>query len=359
MNPSEQLDQDDHGLADSEATSSPIIIVQRGRSSWGREFLLLLLLIATVGYIFYKEYRGPSVIVRSDSPGPSRLVDAVPVPPLASGPLVLRDTSEDQSDEDQANPTPSTLPERPDRDEAIPTIRPNLMTDLGSVPIESRNEPLASDDAIALAGDDQPSIDEELAVEEPSLEAIRPETAEPEPRRSTHEIVWDFERRDRPSIDPVPSDALIKPRGSGEAGRSIPARQVNRETPPQTIAQRRHFQQCLAQAIRQHGRDAGPHIEGLCRDFRIPLPSEVMLFEQRYGSNLLLQGADIEQTVTALRSIGAPESYLLEQLYEQMSKAIGARRGPRNPMEARVYAARKLLAIPLPMPDANGAPITQ
>jgi hypothetical protein len=63
---------------------------------------------------------------------------------------------------------------------------------------------------------------------------------------------------------------------------------------------------------------------------------------------VFLAGGELGQTITTLRRLGAPESYLLDQLSEQMTRAIGARHGPRNAMEARVFAARKLLAIPLP-----------
>lgn len=359
MDSSKQFDQDDQGLVDSGSASSPIVIVQRGRPTWGREILLLFLLIATAGYIFYQEYRGPAIIVRSESPSPSRVVDAVPVPPINSGAGLLRNAQSAPVDEEPFALSDTDSTEGQDQDDTHPATGPELVSRVGDESDTSQDEPVPSDEAIAFAGDDHSSTVEDFAVDEPVAEEIHSNDGAQEPRRSTHEIVWDLERKDRPSIEPVPPHALNPPGASEVRGETDLIQRQEREPAPQTLAERRYFQQCLALALRQYGRDAGPHIQGLCRDFRIPLPSEVMNLEQRYGSNLFLQGADIEHTVTALRSMGAPESYLLEQLYEQMTKTIGVRRGPRDPMEARVYAARKLLAIPLSTPNVGEGPITQ
>lgn len=356
MDKADRIDRVEHDLEDRSANPAPIIIVQRGRATWGRELLLLLLLLATASYILYQEYRGPSIIVRSTLRDERRVVDSVPVASISSGNVVLRG-SEGQGEVPEA-PTDRLL--KTTSEDAIEATRTNDHPGEGDLGKESDSDRLDGESTLLAENEahanDSPAVDP-FGFPDPvadRAEPIHENLSNPRdaegPRRASAVIVWDQDRRDRPLGEPRaeedrPDDRMQGDRDEDPRSSDEPKA---REISIQTDAQRRHFLQCLALAIRQYGRQAGPHIEGLCRDYRIPLPSEVVQLEQRYGTNVFLAGGDLEQTITSLRRIGAPESYLLEQLSEQMARAIGARHGPRNAMEARVFAARKLLTIPLP-----------
>ncbi|WP_161602185.1 hypothetical protein [Tautonia marina] len=363
MDKADRLDRVNDDLEDRSADPAPIIIVQRGRATWGRELLLLLLLLATASYIVYEEYRGPSIIVRNSPRQDPRVVDSVSVTALSPGDVVIRG-----SDGDARKPSSQTddrvTSSGDDGVEAGSAQKSSKSENSGAFAVAREDEgesdepgdEAAPREGIALEARGDSVVDpfgfpEPLADRDPAAqEAVsKPEDAEA-PRRASAVIVWDQDRldpprRDRPNETDGPGDRLLDDRLDPPQSKDVPP---ERKVAIQTLAQRRHFLQCLALAIRQYGRQAGPHIDGLCRDYRIPLPFEVVQLEQRYGSNVFLSGGDLEQTITTLRHLGAPESYLLEQLSEQMSRTIGARHGPRNAMEARVFAARKLLTIPLP-----------
>jgi hypothetical protein len=350
-----------------ESSTAPIIIVQRGRSGWGRELLLLLLLVATASYIFYQEYRGPSIIVRNESRPAAREVDSVAVAPVSRGELVVRAPGDrpveaaDEAANSDPDSAPAVEPARPvelaSGDDSEPEPEPGI----GDAPGPDFNVEAGPSVAAEAGFPPGPEFGDLLPELQHGID--RPEAGTGEaPKRSSSVIVWDEERRNGPAerdtdtirrpfqLDGAPQPAPAQARADLGA-----ARELDRRFVPQTPAQRRLFHQGLVTAIRQYGRDAGPHIDGLAREFFAPLPEEILILQDRYGTNLVPLGRELEDSVIALRKIGAPESFLLEQLTEQLGRTIGARKGPRDMMEARVFAARKLLAIPLPSPDDEQA----
>jgi hypothetical protein len=291
-------------------------------------------------------------------------VDSVPVAALSSGGVVIRGSDGDGREAgaltDQAvTRTPEEVAEAIAAEDVRSDDRSGDQGIGGEV---ERDSERPGGDSNLVAGnerdaDERPGLDPfgfpgpPADRDGPSPEdRSRPNAVDEVARRASAVIVWDQDRVNRPVIEPREEIDRFEDRPQGDRfvadGMIDPA--PERKVAIQTLAQRRHFLQCLALAIRQYGRQAGPQIEGLCRDYRIPLPFEVVQLEQRYGANVFLAGGELGQTITTLRRLGAPESYLLDQLSEQMTRAIGARHGPRNAMEARVFAARKLLAIPLP-----------
>ncbi|MEW4567947.1 hypothetical protein AB1L88_08780 [Tautonia sp. JC769] len=364
MDQADRIDRTQDDLDERSADPAPIIIVQRGRATWGRELLLLLLLLGTAGYIAYEQYRGPSIIVRSTPRLEARVVDSVAVAPVSSGEVVLRGSDglgrDDRSLNEAGVPNTAGDSESGEGSTAESSgvrDRPEG-TEVGGGEAP-RSEPADEDStAVEVAGGDRDRDAIGRPVNDPfgfpavgaGADRSIPD-ADEGPRRASAVIIWDQDRRDGPEFAPRANEARPddRPRRIPDEAERSEERPAERTIAIQTLAQRRHFLQCLALAIRQYGRQAGPHIEGLSRDYRIPLPFEVVQLEQRLGANVFLAaGGDLEQTITALRRLGAPESYLLDQLTEQMTRAIGARHGPRNAMEARVFAARKLLGIPLP-----------
>ncbi|RUL88504.1 hypothetical protein [Tautonia sociabilis] len=328
---------------------SPIVIVQRGRSSWAREFLLLLLLLGAAGYILVEEDRGPSVIVRDVPRALGRSVEASPVSPVAEGGVIVRAEAEREGGRPIA--PPPTEPPRRDR--------------LAMIPAPEEEPPLAGPEASHLPPTD-PQPDDRLAsattgprpadpdpiAAQPlaSLDALdAPEEQAAPPPRSSREILWDLGilRPDEPVGGPEGTPARpIDP----DADRVLAVEPSMPPAPafqPPTIEQRLHFLRLVAEAIQRYGRQAGYQIDDLCRSSGVGLPPELDALEQRLGNNFRFPGVDLDRTIILLRRAGAPEPYLLDRLSEQMARTIGARHGPRDRMEARVFAARRLLSVPL------------
>lgn len=322
------------GAEGPDASTAPIVIVQRGSSSWGREILLLLLLVSAAGYIIYQEDRVPRFLDRGEVRAAPRMVDAAKVAPVAEGEVVLRvDGPPDAESPGPADPPDGSRPEVDDPDEAEP-----VAADLGSRP--GAETPAAAAPEVSTAPLEPGSRPPEDAI------AFPPEGPPSDAVQGSREIVWDMDRRegrdDRSEI-PVDADPIVDRRPVVADRAPDPPR----EFLPPTAEQRQHFLRCLAIAIQREGLRAGPQIDGLCRDFGVGLPVELDAVEARLGPQFLPAGWDIDRTVIALRRIGVPEPYLLDRLSEQMNRTIGARHGPRNRMEARVFAARRLLSIPL------------
>ncbi len=62
------------------------------------------------------------------------------------------------------------------------------------------------------------------------------------------------------------------------------------------------------------------------------------------------------EKIRRMRQWGLPESMVIDDLYEQQVRNIGARGGARNEDEAWVYAAWTLLYYPPAAPRANPQP---
>jgi hypothetical protein len=347
----DRTDLERPGQAGLDASPAPIVIVQRGASGWGREFLLVTLLLSATIYIVYKEYRVPVFLDRGAPRPVSRIVDAIPVDAVAEGEVVLRaDSNREPESAAPVGPTPGI--QSSDGSESVPEADPGP-----NVEIASR---LDSDEVLSPKIDPQAVVTAETSPVLDSSDGGIPEASgDPRPRETlpdagpaSSEIVWDLDRRVGPAMVPIdrPDERPFDEESEDDSNRTLP-----RPRPffPPTLEQRQHFLQCLAIAIRQQGLRAGPQIDGLCHDFGKGLPPELDAVEQRLGPNFVPAGWDVDRTVNTLRRLGVPEPYLLDRLTEQMERTIGARHGPRNRMESKVFAARRLLAVPL-APGAAG-----
>jgi hypothetical protein len=351
----DRTDLERPGQAGPDASPVPIVIVQRGASGWGREFLLLALLLSATVYIVYKEYRGPVFLDRGEPRLTSRMVDAIPVASVAEGEVVLR--SDSTPGPESALPAGPTSGDRSlDGSQSVPEADPgpNLEIASGRETAADRApspkvdpETVVAAEAIPIPDADDGGIPE--AAGQPQAGDALPDAG---PARS--EIVWDLGRQVEPEPGPVdgPGDGPLDLDGEPDQIRDRVAPRP-REFRPPTLEQRQHFLQSLATAIRQEGLRAGPQIDGLCQDFGKGLPPELDAVGQRLGPNFVPSGWDVDRTVTALRRLGVPEPYLLDRLSEQMERTIGARHGPRNRMESKVFAARRLLSIPLASGEAG------
>ncbi|QDV33674.1 hypothetical protein [Tautonia plasticadhaerens] len=329
-----------------DASTAPIVIVQRVSSGWGRELLLLVLLLGTVGYITYREYRLPRFLDRGEVRADSRVVDAAKVAPIAEGEVVLRAGS--PAGDRDVRPAEYPAGSRP-RGAATPAD-PVEADATGPIAADPDSEPESG--RRAAGAPEMPPAPIGSGKDSPEGGFASPSESEdhlPDVGPASREIVWDLDLRggragdDRPGGEAAAGPILDHPSPLAADRAPVPPTEFR----PPTRMQRQHFLRCLAVAIQREGLRAGPQIDGICQDFGIGLPIELDAVAERLGPNFLPAGWDIDRTVVALRRIGVPEPYLLDRLTEQMNRTIGARHGPRDRMEARVFAARRLLSIPL------------
>jgi hypothetical protein len=110
---------------------------------------------------------------------------------------------------------------------------------------------------------------------------------------------------------------------------------------------RTRFREELADALTRDGTKAGPEIDKIAH--RYSSECDGALFARAH--DIWMSPHRSQQTtsrVNLLRSIGVPESVILDFMSAELHKAIGSRKGPRDSSGVRVMAAKKLLAIALP-----------
>ncbi len=111
--------------------------------------------------------------------------------------------------------------------------------------------------------------------------------------------------------------------------------------------ERAPFREELRQLVKDMGTNAGPEINRICDQYGRESPPGA---QETYRRLLRVSSPRMtrQATVDLMRACGIPEPLILDHLAHQFHKLLNTRGGPRDTHEVRVFAARALLAIPLP-----------
>jgi hypothetical protein len=100
------------------------------------------------------------------------------------------------------------------------------------------------------------------------------------------------------------------------------------------------FRDELRNVIARDGKRAGPEIDKLARSYSNECDQTIVARAWDYWSH---RGTSTEAKVRRLRSVGLPESVILDFMSAELHQMIGTRNGPRDKSEVRYRAALRLL----------------
>lgn len=335
----------------------PLVIIHKGGTQSSTALIAALFLTA-VAYIVYREESGwAPPIAEADRNRPGPVVEASPRPSIAPGAVTIRSEAEaEPATSTEATPVPSVVDDQDGRrSPAFEEREPRLTA------MDDRPARRSVDDLSEAADDGEPAADGGM------IQVAMPPLPDREPPHRPAMIVWnDRPAADRAAVDPwddrAPAPPIAQEQRPVDVGTrvepprdAVPAADGWREPDagaPQDPAigrrQRVAFLQALDETIRlNRGLRAGPAVDRLCSDYGEFAPPAVQEVYDQLGPRLAASALSLEQRVVWLRRIGLPEPMILDNLSQQLEATIGVRRGPRNRMEAQVYAARALLRVPL------------
>jgi hypothetical protein len=113
--------------------------------------------------------------------------------------------------------------------------------------------------------------------------------------------------------------------------------------------ERRKFREELREALRNPPEEAAPEIDKLASRYGYDTDAVRM----RVAHTIWLKRLPLTSKVKLIRSLGLPDTVILNFLSDDMRLRIRTRGGPRSLSEARVMAAMKLLSVEPPAQDAN------
>jgi hypothetical protein len=159
-------------------------------------------------------------------------------------------------------------------------------------------------------------------------------------------------------LEPLPSREEFERQLAEEAAEKdaeIRNQQANREAATHLKRQenRVKFRQELREILNIHGAQAGPEIDKLSHKYGFDTHAELYARAFNMWHNAPISQ---EQKVRQIRSLDLPESVILDFLCSSMHTLIRTRGGPRDEMEVRVRAARRLLSYELPKDDPTPRP---
>jgi len=351
---------------DADTRPEPIVIVHR---SSGRrlDFLLLLALIAAVGYIIRLETRPPRVEPRlSRANRPEFVKDLTPETSFHPGPFGRPADTQAERKEPNTAPDGTVKTDRPD-DVARDDRDRSADSDLESnrEPAVEPSEPSASlsprdpfDPADPAPDEGSETEDAVEPADAPSFEPVEP--VEPEPRRSNAAIVWRGAPADRRAdLEEEPNrDGAA---GVGHRGRARPVfepeepserqRRLREEIRAEAMRvaneERLVYLMALSELVLRYRLEAAAPIQRLSRQFKRQTVTQIEEDYAKLRPWLDARRVGIEDRIRLLRRLGMPEPRILDEIEPLYHRAIGVRRGPRDAREARVFAARKLLSVPL------------
>jgi len=169
----------------------------------------------------------------------------------------------------------------------------------------------------------------------PELPADSDRVEKPEPSRQ--EILQDIERESREKAGQRRDLTTLKNQARALAFADSLAK---------AEAKRTSFHDDLRQAIKDLGKNAGPEIEKLCVRHGRETMKDVWV-TYRHALRLAPKAYTSRWKVEMMRSIGLPETLILDDLAHGFHHQINSRSGPRDQNEVRVRAARELLSVPV------------
>jgi hypothetical protein len=104
------------------------------------------------------------------------------------------------------------------------------------------------------------------------------------------------------------------------------------------------FREEIREALKRDGNKAGPEIDKIARRYSSGCNADVFA----KAHDIWATRAPLDRKVKLVRSVGAPESVILDFICADMDKMIGSRKGPRGRAGVRILAATRLLSINLP-----------
>ena len=114
------------------------------------------------------------------------------------------------------------------------------------------------------------------------------------------------------------------------------------------------FRNELREILRVHGNHSRDEIDRLAKRHGFDASDELM---SRANSIWLHGRMSPPAKVRLIRSLGVPESLILDFLSDNLHGRVKSRGGPRNEDEVRVRAARQLLSFELPPPPEGPQPV--
>jgi hypothetical protein len=161
-----------------------------------------------------------------------------------------------------------------------------------------------------------------------------------------------------PAVQPLPSKEESERQIAEEAAKKeaeIAARDEIREADLRSrrYQERVKFREELRETMRLHGNDAGPEIDKLARRHGYDNDSK----RSEKADRIWRSGRiPLRSKVALIRSLDLPETVILNFLSDDLYRQMGSRKGPRNPSEVRLWAARQLLGFELPATDPSVRP---
>lgn len=263
---------------------------------------------------------------------------AKPVGEIAAPtPIIVEQVLDPVPSIDEAVPEPATTrvieEDRPMEGSAISFVVPSLVDPSLEVPApgDASLDRAELEPETAMDVGDAPA---DLAAEQPppNLDAVWKDIAAEAARRESEARAMEALKERAPQLERIEAERR-------EALEAAESRQ-------RAEADRVGFRQELQTLIRAEGRQAGAAIRQFCMAAATDVPQSVEKVVnaqlERYGAKLDRRGR-----VELLRSHGLPESEVLNYLATLEYKNMNARGGPRNPNEAWVRAAMRLLTIPV------------
>lgn len=166
------------------------------------------------------------------------------------------------------------------------------------------------------------------------------------PEASKEEILQDIERESREKAGQRRDLTTLK-----NQARALAVA----DTLAKAEARRTSFHDDLRKAIKDLGKNAGPEIEKLCaRHGRDTLKDVWATY--RHALRLAPRAYTSRWKVEMMRSVGLPETLILDDLAHGFHKQLNSRGGPRDQNEVRVRAARELLSVPVAATRKPSAP---
>ncbi|CAN5831251.1 hypothetical protein BH23PLA1_BH23PLA1_12860 [soil metagenome] len=328
---------------------APIVIVQQSGRGWSSILvppaLILLVAVAILSYQIRPMTPPELILARAEDP-PSPTVAANPAEVLDNGPIVVQSREQ----EDHSTPSePSTEPEPEPEPTPEKTGDDRNPFDLPVAGVENQgrgenkgNSPVRR--AEITFRDPEPEPEPEPDPElEPAPERPRVD------RAPDAEGIWeDIEREARQTRGRREEVARLRDeqfqRDQQRTLEQIQKAQQN------AAATRRHYLAELRTIVRHYGLEAAPYIAELTSRYGRDTLPEVHQAVNHAKADLDASRASPEQRISLLRHLGYPEPLVLDDVSQQMERAIGSRRGPANRNQAVVFAARKLLETPLNRP---------